>query len=85
MAVATQFNSQLIAELTPTQLRGVWTTVLQHSGAFQSNVDQRVTAAEAGLTTVVLDCQFEKTISDFLVAVDNDHKIATLRVTSRLI
>jgi hypothetical protein len=81
--VATQFNTQLIAELTPTQLRRVWSAARHQTGAFLSYVDYRVTAAEAALTTVVLGCQFEKTISDFLVAFDNDYKIAALRVTNR--
>jgi len=81
--VATEFNSQVAAALNATQLRTVWTTVRQQTGAFQSFVDQQVAASPSGSTAIVLGCRFENAIADFLVTLDSDGKIAGLRVMPR--
>ena len=81
--VAKQFNAQMTAALPPDQLRTVWTTVHQQAGEFKAYVDQRVTTPAPGVTAVVLGCQFEKMVGNFVVAFDGDGKIAGLRITPR--
>ena len=52
-------------------------------GAFTSFIDQRVTTPAAGITAVILGCQFEKTALNVILAFDAENKIAGLRFTPR--
>jgi len=81
--VAAQFNAQVAAALSPAQLRDVWNTVAQQAGPFKAFIDQRASATPAGITAVVLGCQFEKTALNVIVAFDGENKIAGLRFAPR--
>jgi dienelactone hydrolase len=81
--VAKQFNAQVAAALSEAQLGQVWSTFSQQVGAFKSFIDQRVTTPAAGITAVVLGCQFEKAAVNVLVAFDADGKIGGLRFMPR--
>jgi dienelactone hydrolase len=81
--VAREFNAQVASLLSAAQLRDVWSTVRQQAGTFTSFIDQRVTTPAAGMTAVVLGCQFEKTAMNVIVAFDLENKIAGLRLIPR--
>ena len=76
--VAKEFNAQVAAALSESQLRQAWSTIGQQAGAFTSFIDQRVTTPAAGITTVVLGCQFAKTAMTVTITFDGDEKIAGL-------
>jgi dienelactone hydrolase len=81
--VAAEFNAQVAAALSTSQLRDVWNTVSQQAGPFKSVIDQRATTTPAGIRAVVLGCQFEKAALNVIVAFDAEDKIAGLRFTPR--
>jgi hypothetical protein len=81
--VASQFNAQMAAALTPAQMRGVWATVTEQAGKFTSYIDDQVLTPAEGMTAVVLGCQFDKAAVNFVVAFDAENKIAGLRVNPR--
>jgi dienelactone hydrolase len=81
--VAQEFNAQVAAALSPSQMRDVWATVRRQVGTFTSVIGQRVVTPSAGVTAVVLGCQFEKTTLNVIVAFDAENKIAGLRFTPR--
>jgi len=51
--VAGEFNVQVAAAMSASQLRVVWSTLRQQVGAFTSFIDQRVTTPAAGITAVI--------------------------------
>jgi dienelactone hydrolase len=81
--VAGEFNAPVAAAMSASQLRVVWSTLRQQVGAFTSFIDQRVTTPAAGITAVILGCQFEKTALNVILAFDAENKIAGLRFTPR--
>jgi dipeptidyl aminopeptidase/acylaminoacyl peptidase len=81
--VAGEFNAQMAAAMPASQLRDVWLTVRQQVGTFTSFIDQRVTTQAAGVTAVILGCQFDKTPVNVIVAFDAENKIAGLRIVPR--
>jgi dienelactone hydrolase len=81
--VAGEFNAPVAAAMSASQLRVVWSTLRQQVGAFTSFIDQRVTTPAAGITAVILGCQFEKTALNVILAFDVENKIAGLRFTPR--
>jgi uncharacterized protein len=81
--LAKEFNVQMAAALSATQMRDVWVTLVQQVGPFKSFLDQRVTTPAAGVTAVVLGCQFEKSALNFIVAFDGAGKISGLRFGPR--
>ena len=81
--VAAEFNAQVAAALSPTQLGGAWNMVTQQAGPFKTFIDQRASTTPAGITAVVLGCQFEKTPLNVIVAFDAANKIAGLRFVPR--
>jgi fermentation-respiration switch protein FrsA (DUF1100 family) len=82
--VAQEFNAQMAAAMSASQLRDLWLTVRQQVGTFTSFIDQRVTTQAAGVTAVILGCQFDKTPVNVIVAFDAENKIAGLRITPRV-
>jgi len=81
--IVAEFNAQLAAKVSAPQLRDVWTTVGQQAGQFKAFIDDRVTTTQAGVTAVVLGCQFDKAALNVIVAFDGQDKIAGLRLTPR--
>lgn len=81
--VAKEFNAQVAAALPAAQLRDVWSALRQQVGPFTSFIDQRVTTPAAGMTAVVLGCQFEKAALNVIVAFDGEQKIAGLHFVPR--
>jgi len=81
--VAAEFNAQVAATVSASQLRDVWTAVGQQAGRFKGFIDDVVTTSPSGLTGVVLGCQFEKAAFNMIVAFDKENKIAGLRLTTR--
>jgi dienelactone hydrolase len=81
--VAGEFNAKVAALMSAAQLREVWTMLQKQAGAFQSFIDERVTTPAAGITAVVLGCQFEKAALNVMVAFDAQDKIAGLRFAPR--
>ena len=81
--VAKEFNAQVASALSASQMREVWSTLRQQVGPFTSIIDQRVTTPAAGITAVVLGCQFEKIALNLIVAFDAEQKIGGLRFAPR--
>src|SRR4051794_18704496 len=52
--VAKEFNAQMAAALSASQVRDVWQGLLKQTGPFTSILDERVTTPAAGVAAVVL-------------------------------
>ncbi len=81
--VAKEFNNKVAAAMTPLQLREVWTTLRQQVGPVKAILDHQETTTPGGVTTVVLGCQFERTVVNITIAFDAEGRIAGLRLTPR--
>ena len=81
--VVKEFNAQMVAALSTSQVRDVWASLRQQVGPFASILDERVTTPAAGVTAVTLGCQFEKTALNVIIAFDSENKIAGLRMVPR--
>lgn len=81
--VAKEFNAQVAAALSASQLRQLWSTLGQQVGPFRSFIEERVATPAPGTTAVVLGCQFENAALNFIVAFDNENKISGLRFAPR--
>jgi dienelactone hydrolase len=81
--VAKEFNAQVAAALSASQLRQIWSTLSQQVGPFKSFLDQRATTQPSGVTAVVLGSQFENAALNVIVAFDAEGKIAGLRFAPR--
>ena len=81
--VAAGFNAQMAAAMNADQLRTVWAQFLGQVGAFTKAIDRQVVRPQAGITAVVLGCEFEKGNVNVIVAFDDDNKIAGLRLAPR--
>src|SRR5689334_2153036 len=64
--VAKEFNAQVAAALSASQLRQIWATLAQQVGPFRSFIEERVATPAAGTTAVVLGCQFENAALNFI-------------------
>ena len=81
--VVKEFNAQMVAALSTSQVRDVWASLRQQVGPFAWILDERVTTPAAGVTAVTLGCQFEKTALNVIIAFDSENKIAGLRMVPR--
>ncbi len=81
--VAAGFNAQMAAAMSADQLRDVWAQFLQQVGPFTKALDHQVVRPQAGITAVVLGCQFEKAGVNVIVAFDAEDKIAGIRLAPR--
>jgi dienelactone hydrolase len=81
--VASEFNEKVAALMSSAQLAQVWSALRQQVGPLGSVIDRHASTAAAGVTTVVLGCQFEKTALNVMVAFDAANKIAGLRFIPR--
>jgi len=80
--VAKEFNGQVAAVMSASQLAEVWKALHQQFGGFRGFIDQQV-RKQGAVTAVVLGCTFEKSELNALLAFDGDDKIAGLRIMPR--
>ena len=81
--VAKEFNAQVAAAMPASQLRQVWSALIQQVGPFKSFLEERVATPAAGTTAIILGCQFENAALNFIVAFDSETKISGLRFAPR--
>src|SRR5262245_16089626 len=81
--VAKELNAQVAGLLPASQLAAAWKTLHDQFGALTSVTDEQVRTPRAGMTTVVLGCQFDKAALNVLVTFDADDRIAGLQMVPR--
>jgi hypothetical protein len=81
--VTAEFNAEMAAAISESQLRELWTAMSQQTGSFKAFIDDRVSTPSPGTTGVILGCQFEHAAVNMAVAFDANGKISGLRLMPR--
>ena len=82
-ALSAEFNEKMAAAITKEQVAQVWAAVEQQAGAFQKVLDEQVTTPAPGMKAVVLGLQFDNAVANFMVAFDDQKKIAGMSIRPR--
>ena len=81
--IVAEFNSQMAAAVTLSQMKQSWAAIKAQFGDFKSFLDQKITSSAGGITVVTLGCQFENATFEMKTAFDSSNKIAGMGLRPR--